>query len=108
MDNLGGMGNIDSATTKGMANMLKQNPEMFIELVKMDPGFRNVLEKNPQMEAVLHDPATIDYLLDVMSDPEAMKDAMRQADTAMNEIGNIPGGEAMLERVLSVGLISLI
>ena len=48
------------------------------------------------------DPETLDYLFDMMSDPEAMKNAMRQTDAAMSEISNVPGGEQMLDRVLSV------
>ena len=102
MDNTGGLNAIDSAGMKGMAGLLKQNPDLFIEMMKMDPGFKNVLEKNPQMESILHDPATLDYLFDIMSDPEQMKDAMRKADTAMNEISGIPGGDMMLDRILSV------
>lgn len=93
---------INTEATKGLFSVLRQNPDMFIEMMKMDPGFKNVLEKNPQMEAILHDPATLDYLFDMMSDPEAMKNALRQTDAAMSEISNVPGGEQMLDRVLSV------
>lgn len=88
-------------------SVMKQNPEMFIEMLKMDPGFKNVLEKNPQMEAILHDPQTLDYLFEMMSDPESMKNAVRQADATMNEISSIPGGEQMLDRVLSVFVFDL-
>ena len=93
---------INTEATKGLVNVFRQNPDMFIEMMKMDPGFKNVLEKNPQMEQILHDPETLDYLFDMMSDPEAMKNAMRQTDAAMSEISNVPGGEQMLDRVLSV------
>ena len=93
---------VNTEATKGLVNVFRQNPDMFIEMMKMDPGFKNVLEKNPQMEQILHDPETLDYLFDMMSDPEAMKNAMRQTDAAMSEISNVPGGEQMLDRVLSV------
>lgn len=97
---------INKEASKGLFDFFKQNPDRFIEMMKtMDPGFQNVLEKNPQMEAMLHDPATLDYLFDMMSDPESRKNAMRQADNAIHEISNIPGGEAMLDRVLSVRCI---
>ena len=96
---------IDAGTAKGandaMRKMMTEKPELFLSLLKMDPGMKNVLEKNPQMEAMLHDPATIDQLVEMMTDPEAMKAAQRQTDNALNEIGEIPGGEAMLERVMS-------
>ena len=93
---------INTEATKGLVNVFRQNPDMFIEMMKMDPGFKNVLEKNPQMEQILHDPETLDYLFDMMSDPDAMKNAMRQTDAAMSEISNVPGGGQMLDRVLSV------
>lgn len=98
---------LNSDMTQGFMSVMKQNPEMFIEMLKMDPGFKNVLEKNPQMEAILHDPQTLDYLFEMMSDPESMKNAVRQADATMNEISSIPGGEQMLDRVLSVFVFDL-
>ena len=78
---------------------------MFIQFLKSDPGFRNVLEKNPRMEEMLNDPTTIDYLIDMMSNPDSMRDVMRQTDEALNHVGDIPGGEQMLERVMSVFLL---
>lgn len=83
----------------------KDHPELFIQFLKSDPGFRNVLEKNPRMEEMLNDPTTIDYLLDMMSNPDSMRDALRQTDEALNHVGDIPGGEQMLERVMSVFLL---
>ena len=81
--------------------MLTDKPELFLSMLKMDPGMKNVLEKNPQMEAMLHDPATVEQLVDMLTDPEALKAAQRQTDNVLNEIGDIPGGEALLERVMS-------
>ena len=83
----------------------KDHPELFIQFLKSDPGFRNVLEKNPRMEEMLNDPTTIDYLIDMMSNPDSMRDALRQTDEALNHVGDIPGGEQMLERVMSVFLL---
>jgi hypothetical protein len=53
------------------------------------------------MEAMLHDPAIVDQMLTMMTDPEAMKEAQRMTDNALNELSDIPGGEAMYERVMS-------
>lgn len=83
----------------------KDHPELFIQFLKSDPGFRNVLEKNPRMEEMLNDPTTIDYLIDMMSSPDSMRDALRQTDEALNHVGDIPGGEQMLERVMSVRFV---
>ena len=80
----------------------KDHPELLIQFLKNDPGFRNVLEKNPQMEAMLNDQNTIDYLIEVMSNPDSMRDALRQTDEALNQVGDVPGGEQMLERVMNV------
>lgn len=81
--------------------LFTEKPEMFLSMLKMDPGMRNVLEKNPQMEEMLHDPAVVDQMLTMMTDPEAMKEAQRMTDNALNELSDIPGGEAMYERVMS-------
>lgn len=83
----------------------KDHPELFIQFLKLDPGLRNILEKNPRMEEMLNDPTTIDYLVDMMSNPDSMRDVMRQTDEALNHVGDIPGGEQMLERVMSVFLL---
>ena len=80
----------------------KDHPELLIQFLKADPGFRNVLEKNPQMETMLNDQNTIDYLIEVMSNPDSMRDALRQTDEALNQVGDVPGGEQMLERVMNV------
>ena len=80
----------------------KDHPELLIQFLKNDPGFRNVLEKNPQMEAMLNDQNTIDYLIELMSNPDSMRDALRQTDEALNQVGDVPGGEQMLERVMNV------
>lgn len=90
-----------SGASEAVKKMITEKPDLFLTLVKMDPGMKNVLEKNPHMEAMLHDPSTIEQLVDMMTDPEAMKAAQRLTDNALNEIGEIPGGEAMLERVMS-------
>ena len=93
-----GMGNEAKESFK---KLFTEKPEMFLSMLKMDPGMRNVLEKNPQMEAMLHDPAVVDQMLTMMTDPEAMKEAQRMTDNALNELSDIPGGEAMYERVMS-------
>ena len=80
----------------------KDHPELLIQFLKADPGFRNVLEKNPQMETMLNDQNTIDYLIELMSNPDSMRDALRQTDEALNQVGDVPGGEQMLERVMNV------
>ena len=80
----------------------KDHPELLIQFLKADPGFRNVLEKNPQMETMLNDQNTLDYLIELMSNPDSMRDALRQTDEALNQVGDVPGGEQMLERVMNV------
>lgn len=83
-------------------SVFKDRPEMLVNILKSDPGFRNVLEKNPQMETLLNDPSTLEMLSDMMSDPNSMQNMMRQNDAVMNQISEIPGGEQMLERVMNV------
>ena len=90
------------AAASGLLSAFKDKPDLFIKMLKSDPGFRNVLEKNPQMEEVLNDPATLEMLIDTMSDPDSMQNLMRQNDAVMNQISEIPGGEQMLERVMNV------
>ncbi|OAO17687.1 ubiquitin-like protein [Blastocystis sp. ATCC 50177/Nand II] len=85
----------------GLISAFKDKPDLFVKMLKSDPGFRNVLEKNPQMEATLNDPATVEMLIDTMSDPTSMQNLMRQNDAVMNQISEIPGGEQMLERVMN-------
>ena len=97
----GAVPEISSEAREPLKKLFTEKPEMFLSMLKMDPGMRNVLEKNPQMEALLHDPAVVDQMMTMMTDPEAMKEAQRMTDNALNELSDIPGGEAMYERVMS-------
>ena len=81
--------------------MMKSNPDLFMMMVKADPGMKNILEKNPQIEAMLHDPAIVDEMIDMMTDPEAMKDMQRQADHALGEISDHPEAAIMYDRLVN-------
>ena len=96
-----GMPAIDKSTGDMLKQMMKSNPDLFMMMIKADPGMKNILEKNPQIEAMLHDPAIVDEMIEMMTDPEAMKDMQRQADHALGEISDHPEAAVMYDRLVN-------
>eukprot|EP01059_Diplonema_ambulator_P013309 TRINITY_DN2383_c0_g1_i1.p1 TRINITY_DN2383_c0_g1~~TRINITY_DN2383_c0_g1_i1.p1 ORF type:complete len:308 (+),score=49.26 TRINITY_DN2383_c0_g1_i1:88-924(+) len=88
---------------RGMAplmQMLSDNPEMMRSLMtSMSPNLARAMDNNPQLAAIMNDPATLRQAADMMRNPGLMAEMSRNMDRQVTQIMNIPGGAQHLERV---------
>ncbi|CAM9140758.1 unnamed protein product [Discosporangium mesarthrocarpum] len=82
-----------------MMESMLNNPEMMRNLMFSNPHMRQVMQNNPQLAHVLNDPNVMRQTLDMMRNPEAMRQAMRSQDLAMRHIENHPEGFNALRRM---------
>jgi len=78
---------------------LFNDPEMMRGLINNNPALSELMERNPQIRHVLDDPELMRRSMQMMNDPGAMQNMMRQNDLAMSQIENLPGGFNALRRM---------
>jgi len=64
-----------------MSNVFENNPQM-----------RALMDSNPELRNALQDPEFMRRQMEMMRDPSAMQNMMRNQDLAMSQIENMPGG----------------
>lgn len=79
-------------------NMLS-DPETLRNMFMANPQMRQVMESNPQLAHVLNDPTVMRQTLEMMRNPNAMREAMRSQDLAMSNIESHPEGFNALRRM---------
>ena len=83
-----------------MMQSLLDNPQMLQSMMEMqmqtNPQMRQLMESNPQLRQMMSDPAVLQQVTQMMRNPGAMQQAMRNQDLAMSNIENMPGGFAAL------------
>jgi len=88
-----------SIMSSPMMQNLMSNPDFIRNMMDSNPQMRQVLEANPELRNMLDDPETMRRSMEMMRDPNAMRNAMRNQDLAMSQIENIPGGFSALRRM---------
>jgi ubiquilin len=81
-----------------MQNMMS-NPELIRNMILQNPQMRQVLDANPQLNHVLQDPALMRQTMELMQNPEALRQLQRSQDLAMSQIENHPEGFNALRRM---------
>merc|ERR1719416_338064 len=88
-----------------MRQQLMENPELMgnlmsnpaIRSMMSNPDvIRSMMESNPEMRHILDDPEMMRRSMEMMRDPSAMQNMMRNQDLAMSQIENLPGGFSAL------------
>ena len=92
---------MDKSTGNMLKQAMKSNPDIFLMMIKADPGLKNIIEKNPHLEAMLADPAIVDEMIEIMTDPDDMKDMQRQSDHLMGQLSDHPEAAAMYDRLMN-------
>lgn len=82
-----------------MMQNLMSNPDFMRNMMDSNPQMRQMLDNNPELRHVLDDPDLMRRSMEMMRDPNAMQNMMRNNDLAMSQIENIPGGFAALRRM---------
>jgi len=88
-----------SIMSSPMMQNLMSNPDFIRNMMDTNPQMRQVLESNPELRNMLDDPETMRRSMEMMRDPNAMRNAMRNQDLALSQIENIPGGFSALRRM---------
>jgi len=75
------------------------NPDLIRNMMESNPEMQRVMDQNPQLRAVLDDPEMMRRSMEMMRDPAAMQNMMRNQELAMSQIENLPGGFNALRRM---------
>ena len=82
---------------------LLDNPQMLQNIMEMqmqtNPQMRQMMDSNPMLREMLNDPSVLRQAVDMMRNPAAFQQAMRNQDLAMSNIENMPGGFAALSNM---------
>jgi len=82
-----------------MIQNLMNNPSFMSSMMENNPQMRAVMESNPELRHALSDPEFMRRSMEMMRDPSAMQNMMRNQDLAMSQIENMPGGMGALRRM---------
>jgi ubiquilin len=78
---------------------LLNNQSVMNSLITSNPQIQPILEKNPELRALLQDPEFFKQSLEMMRNPQLMREVVRNSDRAMSNIDSIPGGYNLLKKV---------
>ena len=67
--------------------------------MEFNPEMRALMDSNPELRNMLQDPEIMRQSMQMMRDPSAMQNMLRQQDLAMSNIENMPGGFNALRRM---------
>jgi UBA/TS-N domain./Ubiquitin family. len=90
---------LSSLMNSPMMQSLMNNPDFFRNMMESNPQMRQLMDSNPELRHLLDDPELMRRSMEVMRDPSAMQNMMRNQDLAMSQIENIPGGFSALRRM---------
>lgn len=78
---------------------LMSNPDIMRTMMQSNPQMQELMESNPELRNIMDDPEMMRRSMEMLRDPNAMRNAMRNQDLAMSQIENIPGGFSALRRM---------
>jgi len=95
MEGLGGFLNNPELMQQMMSSpamdQLLNNPEIMRSMMTNNPQMQALMEANPQLRHIMNDPQIIRQTMEMMRNPNAMREAMRSQDLAMSQLENLPG-----------------
>ena len=75
------------------------NPEAIQQILTMNPAMKDIMEKNPEMSAMLRNPQVLKQMGDMARSPTIMKEYLRQADNMQRQLETLPGGFQYLQQM---------
>lgn len=90
---------LEQMTNNPMFQSMMNNPSFIRSAMESNPQMRQLMESNPELRQMLDDPEMMRRSMEMMRDPSAMRNMMRNQDLAMSQIENIPGGFSALRRM---------
>ncbi|KAI9277474.1 hypothetical protein BY458DRAFT_505085 [Sporodiniella umbellata] len=101
-----GMPNMDPEVVRQMMDSpfmqgLLDNPEFIRSMVMNNPQIKAIAEQNPEIGHLMTDPSFLRQSMEMMRNPELMREMQRNNDRALSNIEAIPGGFNHLRRMYS-------
>lgn len=78
---------------------IMDNPDTIRGIITSNPQLRELVDRNPELAHVLNDPSTLRQAMDMVRNPELMREQMRSTDRAMANMEGHPEGFNMLRRM---------
>nr|CCA15389.1 ubiquitin family protein putative [Albugo laibachii Nc14] len=78
---------------------LLDNPDVLRSTIQSNPAMQQLLEQNPQLNHIMNDPELMRQSMEAMRNPVAMREMMRNQDSALRNIESHPEGFNMLRRM---------
>lgn len=82
-----------------LMSTLTQNPEIMKQMVMSDPRIQRIVENNPEINQVFSDPRFMRQIMEMSSNPNALKELQRNQDRALANMEMLPGGFNALQRM---------
>lgn len=106
-----GIGRMDASSLGNMSQMMQDNPDFLTNMmnnpmmqsifdnpdimrsmIENNPQMQELLDRNPQMRQALNNPEILRRQMEMMRNPQALQEMMRQQDLQMSHLENMPGG----------------
>ncbi|CEG45154.1 Ubiquitin-like protein [Plasmopara halstedii] len=81
-----------------MQNILS-NPDIMRNIMQSNPAMQQLMEQNPQFSHIMNDPELLRQSVEAVRNPAAMREMMRNQDTALRNIESHPEGFNALRRM---------
>ncbi|EEY67806.1 ubiquitin family protein, putative [Phytophthora infestans T30-4] len=82
-----------------MMQSILNNPDIMRNLMQSNPAMQQLMEQNPQLNHIMNDPELLRQSMEAMRNPAAMREMMRNQDTALRNIESHPEGFNALRRL---------
>ncbi|KAL3080296.1 hypothetical protein niasHS_012401 [Heterodera schachtii] len=103
---LGGIGDLfnNPELVQGILNSpfmesMLANPDIIRTMLSQNPQFQQIIQNNPELGHIMNDPGTMRQAMEMIRNPTALNELMRNHDQAIRNLQGIPGGEAALQRL---------
>ncbi|XP_067933008.1 ubiquilin-2-like [Watersipora subatra] len=82
-----------------MMHAIFNNPEVMRSMITSNPQMRELMESNPEINHMLNNPDLMRQTLELVRNPAAMQEMMRQQDRVLSNLESMPGGMNHLQRI---------
>ncbi|KAI9007572.1 hypothetical protein CLU79DRAFT_778176 [Phycomyces nitens] len=84
-----------------MMQGILSNPEFVRSILMSNPQMKSLVEQNPEVGHMINDPAFLQQSMEMMRNPELLREMQRNNDRALSNIEALPGGFNHLQRMYS-------
>lgn len=86
-------------TNNPLFQQLLSNPDNIRSLFTSNPRMQQLMERNPEITHLLNNPDVLRQSLEMVRNPAALQEVMRNYDRALNNMESTPGGYNVLRRM---------